>query len=496
MPKQAGGAVIPLLQAGAESGSRRGRVYRTYREAILQGTLAPGARLPSSRVLAGEYCMARMTVEDALEQLAAEGFVERYTGRGTFVTRNLPEGLSDLCGERNDGNRRPAEIRLSKRGKCINTSPRCEEPLEVRPFDAGLPAVSEFPLAEWNRLLQRSSRKYGRRLLGYMPPAGFEPLREAIAAYLKLSRGVSCSPGQVVVLTSSQQALDIAARMLLDHGDAVAVEDPVYPGARGAFVAGGAVLQSVGVDESGMRVAELNRMRRIPKLVYVTPSHQYPLGATLNLERRLELLNWADTNNVAILEDDYDSEFRYEGRPIAALQGLDQRGRVIYIGTFSKAVFPAMRVAYAVVPEGLVDAFVAARINMDGHTAALQQATLFEFMSGGQFATHLRRMRSLYKQRRDILVAALSELEGEGVQLGRAEAGFHCIVWLPQGIDDHAFSLKLRDYAVQAKPLSKMYVGRAKRAGLLLSFGDLAEDVIHDAARRFIQCYRAAKSRR
>ncbi|MBX0326142.1 PLP-dependent aminotransferase family protein, partial [Oscillochloris sp. ZM17-4] len=394
------------------------QLYDEIRAAVLDGRLAPGARLPSSRELAAGMGLARSTVVSAFEQLLAEGYLEGRVGAGTFVATSLPE---DLLGHGGPPARppaaheRPAPRRLSARGAALAATPvsaSSGDRVRPRAFQVGLPDIDGFPHATWARL---AARRYGSpppELMAYGDPAGYLPLREAIASHLAAARGVRCDPGQVVVVSGSQQGLDLAARVLLDPGDEAWIEDPGYMGARGALLAAGARLAPVPVDAEGLDVAAGARLAPQSRLAYITPSHQFPLGVTMSLPRRLALLAWARAAGAWVIEDDYDSEYRYAGRPLAALQGLDGDGRVIYLGTFSKVLFPALRLGYMVVPPDLVPAFVAARALADRHSPGIEQAIVADFLAEGHFARHLRRTRARYAARQAALVEAARPLAG------------------------------------------------------------------------------------
>ena len=375
--------------------------------------------------------------------------------------------------------RSPGARSLSARGRAITAAGACPEPTVPRAFAAGLPALEAFPFDTWSRLVTRRLRRSGRSLLGYGDPAGYGPLREAVAAYLGTARGVTCDARQVIILTSSQQALDLTARLLVDPGDEVWMEEPGYLGGRAALTVAGARIVPVPVDENGLDVARGEALAPLARLAYVTPSHQYPLGVTLSLERRLALLAWAERAGSFLVEDDYDSEFRYTGRPLAAIQGLDSGGRVLYVGTFTKALFPSIRLAYLVAPEDLVDAFVHARTLMDGHTPTLLQAVLADFLAEGHFGVHVRRMRALYHERRDALLEA-------GATLGPVEAGFHATLHLPEGTDDVAVARRAASRGVEVQPLSRFYAGDETTPGLVLGFAGLAPEAIREGMRRLL----------
>ncbi|HWC66263.1 MAG TPA: PLP-dependent aminotransferase family protein, partial [Thermoanaerobaculia bacterium] len=337
--KRAGGRLLVPLGDRAPAGTPlRAQIYRELRGAILEGRLRPGERLPSTRMLSAEMSVSRNTTEGAYEQLVAEGYLSRRIGSGTFVASCLPARPLGARAGRPGPLAATSPRGLSERGRALARSLTCSDPLSVRAFGAGFAALDEFPSALWRRLTARRLRASGVTLLGYGDPAGYPPLRQAISRYVSESRGVRCRPEDVIVLTSSLQAIGLAARMVLDPGDGVWIENPFFPGAFSALESAGARLHAIPVDVDGLRVEEGERVAGDARLAYVTPSHQYPAGVTMSLERRLALLEWAKRSNAWILEDDYDSEFRYEGRPIAAIHGLDRAGRVIYLGTFTKSL--------------------------------------------------------------------------------------------------------------------------------------------------------------
>ena len=478
--KQPTGALLPTLETPFDSGAPLHlQIYRRIRGAILSGALPAGARLPSTRTLAIDLGVSRTTAEEAFAQLEAEGFLVRRVGDGTYVS--LPEAPAKPA------RRAPRAVvgrrELSTRGRVLAGHPILPEPQTIRAFEAGLPALEAFPVETWNRLLARRLRRSGRDLLGYGQPAGYAPLREAVATYLGTSRGVVCTPAQVVILTSSQQALDLAARLLLDPGDDAWMEEPGYPGARAGLEAAGARIVPVPVDSAGLDVARGEALAPGARLVYVTPSCQYPLGVTASLERRLALLAWAERAGAWIVEDDYNSEFRYTGRPLAAIQGLDAAGRVLYVGTFTKSLFPSLRLAYLVAPEDLVDAFVRARMLQDGHTPTLPQAVLADFVTEGHFGAHIRRMRSLYQSRRDALLDEAARALPRHVTLGPAEAGFHVTAHLPEGTDDRAVQRRAADQGIDVQPLTRYYAGAEPRPGLVLGYVGLSPEAIRAGVR-------------
>ena len=463
------------------------QLYQELRDAVLAGRLSPGARLPSTRSLADDLAVSRNTAAAAFDQLLAEGYLEGKVGSGTYVARSLPEDLLQVGRGRLTAARLPAAPsgQLSRRGVTLAaTRPSLHADGRPRAFRPGIPALDAFPHALWARMAARILRHAPASLLSYNEAAGLPHLRQAIGEYLSAARGVRCSSSQVIVTAGSQQALDLAARLLLDPGDTAWVEDPGYLGARGALLASGIRIQPVPVDSEGLSVESGRRLAPAARLVYVSPSHQYPLGVTMSLARRMALLDWARRQNAWILEDDYDSEFRYAGRPLAALQGLDTSGRVIYIGTFSKVLFPALRLGYLVVPEPLAPAFTAARALADRHSPALEQALVSEFLAEGHFARHVRRMRALYAERQDALLAAAHrELPGL-LDVQPSEAGMSLVGWLPPGMNDREVSQRLAAAGIAAPAVSSYALEASTPPALLLGYACLNTRQIRDGVRK------------
>lgn len=487
MAKQPGSVFLPALSVDRNSGVPLYRqMYEEIRRNILDGTLRSGLRLPSTRLLAEELRVSRNIVVLAFEQLVAEGYLQSRTGAGTLVARTMPDEILHVG--RRASQDRPLSKRhpLSRRGRRIaamTTLARTLVPAaRLAPFQYSLPALDELPLAIWGRLVARHFRRAPSELLGHGDSAGYWPLREAIATYAGVARGVRCHPSQVIVVNGSQQAIDLAARVLLDPGDRAAVENPGYLGARSALQAAGIRLVPVSVDEDGLSVPALKR-KPAAKLVYVTPSHQFPVGVVLSLARRLELLDWASRHQAWIFEDDYDSEYRYESRPIPALQGLDHEGRVIYVGTLSKVLFPSIRFGYLIVPEDLVQPFVAARALTDISSPLVEQAALADFIAEGHLASHIRRMRALYMERRDAMKETIQREFNGLLQVQDTQAGMHLVAWLPPGADDALISREAAKAGLYVMPVSAFAITPLKRAGLLLGFAGFTQPVIRKGLR-------------
>jgi GntR family transcriptional regulator/MocR family aminotransferase len=445
--------------------------YEALRGAILEGRLRPGARLPSTRDLAGQLGVARGTVVAAFEQLAAEGYVTGRSGSGTFVSRDLPDAWQKVKPPRAPKNGAPRPPRLSRWGASVDGAGfPINWPRALRPFQAHLPALDAFPHEAWCRALVRAARRDVGARLADIDVRGLRALREALAEHLRVARGVTCSADQVIITPSLQQAFDITARLALDPGERAWLEDPGYRGARSVLESAGAEIVPVPVDEGGLDVAAGIARAPDARLVYVTPAHQAPLGVTLGIERRLALLSFARERRAWIFEDDYDSEYRYEGRPVAALQALDGAGVVVHAGSFSKTMSPALRLAYAVVPEALLDRFVAAKSVLDRFTPPLTQAALAELIQDGHFARHLRRMRELYGERRAALLEAIASELGGALEVIGASAGLDVAAWLPPGVDDRAAVDALAARSIWATPLSSFALRPLARGGLLLGF--------------------------
>ena len=461
------------------------QVYDGFRAAILRGDLRPGQRVPSSRNLASELGISRIPVLDGYAQLLAEGYFESRSGSGTFVSRSLP----DQWGRCQPPQTRPARIDAGPRPvsrRCALLPPQDRAPWfdGWGAFGVHQPDFEHFPFRVWSNLVARHSRSPRINALRPMGPLGSERFRRAVCDYLRTARALRCEPDQVMIVAGSQQALDISARVLFDPGDAIWVEEPGYRLGRTVFFGAGCRLMGVPVDSEGLDVAAGIRKCRKARAAYVTPSHQYPLGSTMTASRRLQLLNWAQTSGAWIIEDDYDSEYRYESMPVASLQGLDHSRRVIYIGTFSKVLFPSLRLGFIVIPPDLVGRFIAVRYTMDICPPHLTQEVVADFMCEGHFARHIRRMRCLYGERRTTLVESIQRELGSMVEVQGAEAGMHVAVALPEGFKDQEIAAIAARQGLWLWPLSPTYVGEPLRQGFILGFGSATAQRIPAAVRR------------
>ena len=466
------------------------QIYEALRQDILTGELCRGQRLAATRAMAKELQVARNTVLEAIEQLIAEGYLTARVGAGTYVAEDLPEELLRVGERRRVADRQAGEVPpISSRGHRFRGWAAPAGADRSRPFQLGRPAVDAFPWKVWSRLLSRRARQLSREWLDYSDSAGYPPLRQALADYLRSSRGLSCTAEQILIVRGSQQGLDLAARVLLDPGDAVWMEDPGYPAARAAFAAAGAREIPVPLDQEGLQVDHGRAAGETARLAYVTPSHQYPLGVTLSLPRRLQLLQWARENKAWIIEDDYDSEYRFAGRPLTSLAGLDGGRHVIYLGTLSKVLFPALRLGYLVVPEEHVDAFAGARYTSDRHTGVLEQAVVTDFFDHGLFAQHVRRMRLLYAERQQALHAAAVEWVPEDLELQISETGLHCVGRLLRHHDDQAIAHRALEQGVRAAALSTYCRKHPQPPSLLFGYAGFPTDELIGAMRRMKEIF-------
>lgn len=446
------------------------QLYEALRRAMLDGKLGPGERLPSSRDLAQDLNLSRNTVVAAINQLSVEGYLESRVGSGTYVNENVPRIHPGAAALRPGLRSAPAAAGgLSQRGLAL-TGRFCASELEVQPFTPGIADFSAFPLTLWQRLQNKHWRMAYPDMLDYNTSGGYAPLRRAIADYLRVFRSVQLDADQVIVTTGTQQSLELCARLLADHGDTVWVEDPAYWGAAKAFMASGLALHPVAVDDEGIHSGPADDAQP-PRLIYLTPSHQYPTGAVMSLPRRHQLLSTARTHGAWVLEDDYDSEYRFSGPPISSLEGLDTDGRVLYMGTFSKVLYPGIKLGYLVVPKPLVAAFKQAHYDLNRPGQMPLQAALAEFIEMGHFSSALRRARQSYAERRAALLEALRPVLGGDIFISGAEQGLHLCLRLPASVDDQALALRLAQQGLTVRPLSAYCLARQDLRGLVIGYG-------------------------
>src|SRR5580693_3575536 len=481
--KKPHGAAAPMIAVHRKGEKPLHRqIYDAFRAMILERRLQPGQQIPSSRALASELGISRIPVLGAYAQLLAEGYIERRSGAGTFVTSSLSDqflGTRPALAGVNDA----ASDAISRVSRLL--------PLEGTPwflgsgaFSVGQIAYDHFPFRVWSDLVTHHARRVRATSLNYSDPMGLKEFREVIAAYLRTARAVNCDASQIMVVNGSQHALDLSARVLLDPDTPVWIEEPGYEFLRHALTLSGCRLVPVPVDSEGLDVAAGIRLCRKARVAFVTPSHQYPLGATMSAARRLQLVEWAHSSSAWIVEDDYDSEYRYESMPVASMQGLDPGSRVIYIGTFSKTLFPSLRLGYLVIPPALVGRFLAVRQTNDLSPSHLYQAALADFITGGHFTRHVRKTRQLYAERRNALAEALRKEFGDEIEILGAEAGMHLVITLPPELSDRKISARAAQEGLWLWPLSSAYVGTNVRQGFILGFGGTkADDMLHQVRR-------------
>jgi GntR family transcriptional regulator/MocR family aminotransferase len=458
------------------------QIYDSFRQRIIRRELRGGELVPSSRRLARELRVSRLPVLNAYAQLLAEGYFESRVGAGTFIATSLPAQRQSLgaAAPRIDHTSR----RVSSRAAAM---PRYERPVwaeSLGPFQVGQPDLHSFPMDIWSKLIARYSRRVQVKGLQYGDPMGLPELRETIAVYLRTARGVRCEADQIMIVSGSQQALDLTTRVIVDPGAAVWVEEPGYWLVHHVLRATGCRSVPVPVDAEGLNVIAGIRLNRKARAVFVAPSHQYPLGVTMSATRRLQLLEWAQHAGAWVVEDDYDSEYRYNSKPIASLQGMDQHDRVIYIGSFSKVMFPALRLGYIVIPPDLVERFAAMRQSMDLCPSHIPQAVMLEFIREGHFARHIRRMRPIYSERREVLATELARAFGEGAEVIGDEAGLHLALLLPKLRNDQQLAARAAKESLWLSPLSASYFGKSPRHGFVLGFGNTRANQIPAAVRQ------------
>ena len=459
--------MIPLLQG---EGSRASALYAAMRGLVESGQLQPGAKLPPSRQLATQLSISRGAVVAAFDQLVAEGFAEAMVGSGTFVA--------------------PAVPRPSGQPRKPTFEP---DLLPFRPGRMGSAMMDAAAFATLRRLIAKDLRQPALRGLHYSDPRGSEELREEIASYLRSARGVRLHADQVMITSGSQQALDFVLRALLAPGDAVWMEDPGYPAVVALMRGNGLKISPVPVDAEGLAVTIGRTLAPRAKAVYVTPSHQYPLGVTMTMPRRLSLLDWARSSSAWIIEDDYDSEFRYAGPPLTSLQGMDGADRVIYLGTFSKALFPGLRVGYVVLPTAIMEHVIALRERTDRYPQTLAEGALAAFLRDGHFASHLRRARKRARKSRDALVSGLSE---GPIKANSPAQGLHLVAQVPRRLSEGRAVQLAAEAGLNARPLSGMYLAAKPEPGLLIGFSAFSPDDFYRVSRAFSRLAAREQGRR
>ncbi|MBS0391944.1 MAG: PLP-dependent aminotransferase family protein [Proteobacteria bacterium] len=461
--------VVQQFQRGGEYHHRQ--LYRIVKDGILRAVLPARSRLPPTRELAQTLGIARNTVVQVYEQLALEGLLQAGVGRGTYVAEMAP-AFADPP---------PPPMRrrgtpLSRRGRAIVGGARASA-VQWGAFAPGVPELRLFPAAVWSRLQARAWREVAAPQLSYATGAGHPLLREAIAEHLQGTRGVACAAEQILITSGAQQALHLIAHLLADPGDTAWLEDPGYWGARSVFRMAGLQLQPVALDGEGLAPTP-QQLQTPPRLMFTSPSHQYPSGVLMGHGRRRQLLDYAAAHRVWIVEDDYDSEFRFTSRPLSALQGLDEHGRVIYLGTFSKTMFPSLRLAYLVLPRDLVESFARALSELFREGQTMQQVVLAQFMRQGHYVSHIRRMRQVYGERRRVLIDEIARRMGGALSVLGSDAGLHLVLGLPPGTDDAAITREALAAGVLTRPLSLYSLRPDPAPGLVLGYGAVTEEEI------------------
>ena len=482
-------AVVPVASLIAIERTARTplhrQIYEAYRSAIGSGTLRPGQRVPSTRALASDLGVSRMPVLSAYDQLMAEGYFRSRVGAGTSVSELLPYQKVPVEGDIAGQKVRAAKVRSVKIASRTSLLDSMDTPpwnQNGGPFSVGQIPCDQFPFAVWNRLMSRHCRRTTTKSLDHSHPMGFKGLREVLSEYLRTARGVHCDSKQIMIVSGSQQAIDLAVRVLLDPGSRVWIEEPGYRYAWHVLALNGCHPIPVSVDDEGLDVAEGILRCKDARAALVTPTHQFPMGVSMSAARRFQLLEWAERSEGWILEDDYDSDFRYEGVPVSSLQGLDVNSRVVYIGTFSNVLFPPLRIGYLVIPNDLVERFLTVRFAMDIAPPTLYQAALADFIGEGHFGRHIRKMRLLYREHRDVLVRSIRK-ELPFVEVMGERAGMHLCITV-KGILDRDIVNRAAKANLDLVPLSLSYIGKAVRQGFILGYGSTSIDQLDEAVQR------------
>ncbi len=464
------------------------QLYNTFRQSILNGKFSPGQKLPGTRTLAAELNVSRNTVALAFDQLLIEGYIKGKTGSGTFVNE-IPDNFLNLK-ENNHGNKSKTKF-PTKLNNQLNTSEIIQRNTvseEILPFQNGVPSLNDFPIKTWLKLNNQIVQTFSNIHLGYGDAAGYKPLREEIASYLRTYRAVNCTAEQIIIVNGSQQGLDLIGRVLLEPGTNIWLEDPGYFGARASMLFADSKIFPCPLDEEGLDINYSSKKYPAPKLIYTTPSHQFPLGITTSAARRIELLQYASKNNCWIIEDDYDSEFRYFGDPLPSLQGMDKNNCVLYLGTFSKVLFPALRLGYLVLPSSeMVDIFVSAKSMMDRQCPVFEQMIVAEFIKQGYFTRHIRKMRMLYKSRQEFLINEIEKELNGILKINPSPAGMQIIGWLPKDINDKKVVEAAKKSRLVINPLSSYSIKFFKDPGLIIGYTAFNEKEIKSGIKKLKQ---------
>ena len=456
-------SVVPLYK----------QLYNFIREAILSRRLKGGQKLPGTRTFSSELNISRNTVVQAFEQLMIEGYINGKIGAGTYITNDIPDKFLTVKKTQSEikNKTKPFSLKLDKRFGTPALIHRNYSEDEIIPFQNGLPSLEDFPFQTWLRIINKNGTYIPSLQFGYKSSTGYQPLKEAIANYLQTYRAVNCVPEQIVIVNGSQQGLDLIGRTLLKENDNVLLEDPGYFGTRASVLSANVNILPTPVDDEGINIDYAAKNYPRPDFIYTTPSHQYPLGSTMSISRRLKLLEYADNNDAWIIEDDYDSEFRYTGSPLPSLQGMDKFNRVIYIGTFSKVLFPGLRLGYLVLPNiEMVNSFAVVKSITDRQSPIFEQIVLTKFIEGGHFTKHIRKMRMLYKERQAFLIAELKKETGGLLEVNPSNAGMHIVAWLPEKFNDKKISDLAKENKIIVSPVSEYVLKFNRRPGLVIGY--------------------------
>ncbi len=487
MPKQI--EELPLVSIHLDSSSDTPmykQLYTLIREAILSGRFKGGQKLPGTRTFSSELKISRNTVVQAFEQLMIEGYISGRIGAGTYITKEIPDKF--LSGRKTQPAQkiksRQTQFKIDKSLGSFDLLLRNISEDKIVPFQNGLPSLEDFPFNTWLKIINKNGMYLPQLQFGYKKSTGYEPLKEAIANYLQSYRAVNCSPEQIIIINGSQQGLDLISRVLLKEQNNVLLEDPCYFGTRASVLTASSRIFPVPVDDEGISVEYAEKHYRKPDFIYTTPSHQFPLGSTMSISRRLHLLEYANKNDAWIIEDDYDSEFRYTGSPLPSLQGMDKFGRVIYIGTFSKVLFPGLRLGYLVLPSlEMVNPFAVAKSIIDRQSPILEQLVLTKFIDEGHFTKHIRKMRMLYKERQEFLVNELQSELGSILDVKPSGAGMHIVAFLPERFNDKKVSQLAKENDLIVYPLSEYVLKFKRKPGLVMGYTAFNQDKLKAGVR-------------
>jgi GntR family transcriptional regulator/MocR family aminotransferase len=447
------------------------QLYTALRGAILSGNLKGGQKLPGTRTFSNELKISRNTVVLAFEQLMIEGYIKGRVGAGTYVTNDIPGKFLFKNQPVQKNTIKLSPFKPVKKLGDLDLIRRNISEDKIIPFQTGLPALEDFPFSTWVKLINKTGSYFPFLQFGYKDSTGYKPLKDAIANYLQTYRAVNCSSGQILIINGSQQGLDLISRVMLKKGNNVLVEDPCYFGTTASLLSSEVKVHPTPVDNEGIDIDYAEKKYPEPDFIYTTPSHQFPLGSTMSISRRLKLLEYANKNNAWIIEDDYDSEFRYSGSPLPSLQGMDKFGRVIYLGTFSKVLFPGLRLGYLVLPASeMMEPFAIVKSITDRQSPAFEQIVLSKFIEEGHFTKHIRKMRILYKERRDFLIEEIKKEFNGSLEVKLSGAGMHLVAWLPEGYNDKKISKIALQNNLLVYPVSEYKIKFNQKPGLILGY--------------------------